>query len=111
MIAGAIFNLTENMLFKPTTIIKYTPTLLLSIDLNSNFIYKKKFETGFSYRYKNSMSALFALIINEKYRIGYSYKYQFANYGGNLSSHEIILRIDLNLNRNMRWLFHNKCFF
>ena len=57
------------------------------------------------------MSALFALIINEKYRIGYSYKYQFANYGGNLSSHEIILRIDLNLNRNMRWLFHNKCFF
>ena len=111
IIAGAIFNLTENILFKPTTIIKYTPTLPLSIDLNSNFIYKNKFETGVSYRYKNSMSALFALIIKEKYRIGYSYEYQFASYGGNLSSHEIVLRIDLDLKRNTRWLFHNKCYF
>ena len=111
MVAGSHFKLSDEILFKPTTIIKYTPTLPLSIDLNSNFIYKNKIETGLSYRYKNSMSAFFALIIKEKYRIGYSYEYQLANYGSNLSSHEIILRIDLNLNRNMRWLFHNKCFF
>ena len=111
MIAGAIFNLTENILFKPTTIIKYSPTLPISIDLNANFTYKNKIETGISYRYKNSVSALTALIVKEKFRIGYAYEYQLATYGANLSSHEIILRFDFNLKRNTRWLFHNRCYF
>jgi len=111
MVTGSHFQLSEDVLFKPTALIKHTPTLPLSIDLNSNFIYKNKIEAGLSYRHKNSISAFFALILKEKYRLGYSYEYQLANYGGNLSSHEIILRIDLNLKRNTAWLFHNKCYF
>lgn len=108
---GSIFNITEKILFKPSTLIKYTPSLPVSIDLNSNFIYNKRIETGVSYRYKNSISALAALIINEKFRIGYSYEYQLASYGPNFSSHEIMLRVDFTLERNTRWLFHNRCYF
>jgi type IX secretion system PorP/SprF family membrane protein len=111
IVLGSHFQLSENILLKPTTLIKFTPTLPLSVDLNSNFIYKNKIETGLSYRYKNSVSAFFALILKEKYRVGYSYEYQLANYGGNLSSHEIILHIDFNLKRKTKWLFHNKCYF
>lgn len=108
---GIIYDLTKEIKFKPTTIIKYTPTLPVSVDLNSNFIYKNKIEAGISYRYNTSISALFSIIKNKKYRIGYSYDYKLANYGSNLSSHEIIIRFDFDLKRNTRWLFHNKCSF
>ena len=109
--AGMMYNLSEDFKLKPSTIIKYTPSLPVSIDINSNLIYKDKLEAGLSYRYENSVSALFALIINKKYRIGYSYDYKLAKYGSNLSSHEIILRFDFDLRRNTRWLFHNRCYF
>lgn len=111
LVAGAIYNLSNNFKIKPTTIIKYNTTVPISIDFNSNFIYKNKIETGLSYRYNNSMSAMFALIIKEKFRIGYSYDSKLVNYGDNLSSHELILRFDLDLKRDKRWLFHNQCFF
>jgi hypothetical protein len=83
----------------------------ISIDLNANFLYEEIIEAGFSYRYENSVIALFALIINEKYRIRYAYDYNLFTPGGNFSSHEIIFHLDLNLKRNSRWLLHNKCYF
>jgi type IX secretion system PorP/SprF family membrane protein len=109
--AGMMYNISEDLKFKPSTIIKYTPSLPVSVDLNANLIYKEKIETGLSYRYDSSISALFALILNKKYRIGYSYDYKLAEHGSNLSSHEIILRLDFDLRRNTRWLFHNRCYF
>ncbi|OAD45795.1 PorP/SprF family type IX secretion system membrane protein [Polaribacter atrinae] len=109
--SGYIYEMSEELKFKPSTIIKYTPSLPISVDLNANFIYKEKVEAGLSYRYKESFSALFALVINKKYRIGYSYDNRLANYGNNLSSHEVIISFDLDLKRNTRWLFHNRCYF
>ncbi|QXP66839.1 type IX secretion system membrane protein PorP/SprF [Polaribacter sp. AHE13PA] len=109
--SGYIYEMSEELKFKPSMIIKYTPSLPVSIDLNANFIYKEIIEAGLSYRYKESMSALFAIVINKKYRVGYSYDNRLANYGENLSSHEIIISFDLDLKRNTRWLFHNRCYF
>ncbi|MCG1036035.1 PorP/SprF family type IX secretion system membrane protein [Polaribacter sargassicola] len=109
--SGYVFNLSDNLKLKPSTMVKYTTSLPISVDINSNLIYKDKIETGLSYRYQNSVSALFAIIINKKYRVGYSYDYTLAEYGSNLSSHEIIIRFDLDLNRSSHWLFHNRCFF
>lgn len=108
---GALFNVSDNIQFKPSTIVKYTTNLPVSIDFNTNFLYKNTLETGISYRYKNSVSALFAIIIKEKFRVGYSYDYNLSNFGSNLSSHEIVLQIDFSLKRNKRWLLHNKCYF
>jgi type IX secretion system PorP/SprF family membrane protein len=108
---GALFTVKENLLFKPSTMVRYAPNLPISIDINANFLYKDIIEAGLSYRYENSVSALFAIVINEKYRIGYAYDYKLSTLGGNLSSHEIIFHLDLNLKRNSRWLLHNKCYF
>ena len=108
---GAIYNLTKNFKLKPTTILKYSPTLPVSIDINTNVVYRDIIETGISYRYNKSITTLFAVIINKKYRIGYSYDYRLASYGSNLSSHEITLRFDFDLKRNKRWLFSNNCYF
>ncbi|WP_339659662.1 type IX secretion system membrane protein PorP/SprF [uncultured Polaribacter sp.] len=108
---GALFKISENVLFKPSTMVRYVSNLPVSIDLNANFLYKEVIETGVSYRHENSVSALFALIIKEKYRIGYAYDYKFSVIGGNLSSHEIIFHLDFDLHRSSRWILHNKCYF
>lgn len=101
----------NDIVFIPSTMIKFTPTLPISIDVNANFIYNKMIEAGVSYRHQNSVSGVVALIINEKFRIGYAYENYLASVGQNLNSHELILRVDLNLTRNKRWLFLNCCNF
>ena len=108
---GYVFELSEDLYFKPSTMIRYTSNLPVSIDINNNFMYKEIIEAGISYRYKNSISALFAVIINKKYRIGYAYDYMTNNVIGNLNTHEIILHVDFDLKRNSRWLRSVKCYF
>lgn len=108
---GALFQLSENVLFKPSTILSYASNLPISIDVNANFLYKEIIETGLSYRNDNSLSALFSLILDKKYRIGYAYNHKIANLGNNLNTHEFILHVDLDFQRNTRWLLHNKCYF
>jgi type IX secretion system PorP/SprF family membrane protein len=109
--AGVLFKLSDNLMFKPSTMVRYTANLPISIDINSNLLYKEFIEAGLSYRYQNSVSALFSVILNEKFRVGYSYDYKTMNLGSNLSSHEIILHLNLDFKRNTRWLRHNKCYF
>jgi type IX secretion system PorP/SprF family membrane protein len=108
---GALFTITEDLLFKPSTMIRYTANVPVSIDFNTNFLYNEVIEAGLSYRYQNSVSALFAIIVNEKFRIGYAYDYKTMNVGENLSSHEIILHLDVDFKRNTRWLRSTKCYF
>jgi type IX secretion system PorP/SprF family membrane protein len=101
----------SDVVFRPSTMIKYTPTLPVSVDINANFILNKKYEIGVSYRHQNSLSAMVSLIINKKYRIGYAYENYLSSIGQNLNSHELILRIDLKLERNKRWLNLDCCSF
>lgn len=108
---GTVFDLTDDVKFKPSTIVKHTPNLPTSIDINTNFLYKELIEVGASYRYKDSFSAMFALIIDKKYRIGYSYDHTLTNLG-KLNTHEIVLHVDFDLRRSgKRWLFQHECYF
>lgn len=107
--AGAVFELSENVEFKPSLIVKNNENLPITFDINSNLVYRDLVEGGISYRYENSLSVIFAVLLNNKYRVGYAYDHKFATFGDNLSSHEIILTVDLDLNRNSRWLETRKC--
>lgn len=109
--AGMRFELTESIMFKPSTMVKYTSNLPVSIDLNTNFLYKDQFEVGLSYRYNDSASAMFAVILNEKFRIGYAYDHTLTDLGTNLGTHEVVLHLDLDFKKKGRWLHHTKCYF
>jgi type IX secretion system PorP/SprF family membrane protein len=109
--AGYLFELSDKIMFKPTTMIRYTSSLPLSVDVNANFLYRDVIEAGISYRYQNSVSALFSIIVSKKYRIGYAYDHKLENIIGNFSSHEFILQMDFSFKRNTRWLRHNRCYF
>lgn len=109
--SGYLFELSENFSFKPTTMIRYTTNSPISVDVNANILFKEKIEAGISYRFNDSMSALFSLVIKEKYRIGYAYDYKINTAIGNFNTHEFILHVDFSILRNTRWLRHNKCYF
>lgn len=100
-----------DIVFIPSTMVKFTPTLPVSFDVNANFIFEKVVEAGLSYRYQNSVSAMVALVVGERFRIGYAYENYISSIGQNLNSHELILRIDLKLKRKNRWLFESCCYF
>lgn len=109
--AGTLFDLTQDIKLKPSTMIRYTANVPLSIDLNFNLFYKNLFEVGLSYRNQSAVSALFAVILNKKFRVGYAYDHKFDFAGGNFGTHEIILHLDINLKRNSHWLLSNECYF
>ncbi len=110
---GTVFELSKfgDVKFLPSTMIKYTPTLPISIDLNANFRFNNIFEFGVSYRHQNSVSAMASVILYNRIRIGYAYENYFTSAVQNLNTHEIILRVDLKLNRKNRWLFLDCCSF
>jgi len=111
--AGATFDLSKfnTITFVPSTLIKYTPTLPLSVDFNANFNFNKKFEAGISYRLQNSISAMASVVFYEKFRVGYAYENYLSGLGQNLNSHEIILRVDLDFKRNKKWIYRDCCSF
>lgn len=95
---GYVFNLTENIKFKPafmTKIIKNTP---LSADLTANFLFYDKFEIGAAHRFDDSFSGLVNYKVNKELRIGYAYDHTVNNLGQfNSGSHEIIILYDLDV--------------
>jgi type IX secretion system PorP/SprF family membrane protein len=109
--SGMLFDITEDIKFKPSTMIRYTANLPLSVDMNFNFFYKNLFETGLSYRHQETISAMFAVILNKKFRVGYAYDHKLNFAGGNFGTHEIILHLDINLKRNTHWLLSDECYF
>ncbi len=108
---GYRMELSEDLKFKPSTLIKYNSKLPLSVDVNANFLYKNFLETGVSYRFDDAVSIMVAFIQKEKFRIGYSYDLKTTDVGSNLSTHEIVLHLDLDLKRKGRWLLGSPCYF
>ncbi len=98
--AGYIFDLNDNVQFKPSTMLKAVQGSPLSIDLTGNFLINERFELGLGYRFGDSISGLVSFLVTEDLRVGYSYDYTTTNLGDfNSGTHEIFLQYDVNLSR------------
>jgi len=95
-IAGAVFNLSENLAFKPTTFVKVTSAVPIQADFTASFIIMKKLSLGAMYRTSDAFGALIGLNITQQLYLGYSYDWSFGLKTGtyNQGSHEIVLRYD-----------------
>jgi type IX secretion system PorP/SprF family membrane protein len=96
LIAGAVFNLSENLDFKPTALIKVTPAAPIQGDVTASFIIMNRLLLGVMYRTGDAVGGLVGVDITEQFHIGYSYDWslglQTSKY--NKGSHEIMLRYD-----------------
>ncbi|WP_108245126.1 PorP/SprF family type IX secretion system membrane protein [Muricauda brasiliensis] len=96
LIAGYVFDLNQNLKFKPATLVKYVSGAPLQWDLSANFLINEKFTLGASYRWSASISALAGFQITNNFFAGFAYDYQstkieqFSN-----GSYEVFLRFEL----------------
>jgi type IX secretion system PorP/SprF family membrane protein len=102
-IAGYVFDLSENLKFKPATIAKVIPGAPLSIDISGNFLFSEKFSIGLAYRWDDSVSGLIGLQVTESLNIGYAYDLTTSNYQNyNSGTHEVMLRYDIFKNLKLK---------
>ena len=100
LIAGTMLKISENLSFKPTTLIKVTPGAPAQADITGSFIIVNKLLLGAMDRSSDAAGLLVGFDITTKLHIGYSYdwSYGLSTSRYNQGSHEIMLRYDFFLN-------------
>lgn len=96
LIAGRVFDISDQVKFKPAALTKLVSGAPLQVDLSANFLFNEKLTLGVAYRWSAAMSAMVGFQINDSWNIGYGYDLEttrLANY--NSGSHEIFLRYEL----------------
>lgn len=71
--AGYVFELTDNLKFKPSTLVKTAFGAPLSFDVNANFLFNERFEIGASYRYEDAISGLVNFRVTDWVQVGFAY--------------------------------------
>ena len=95
--SGYVFDLTDNIKFKPFGLLKTAFNAPISFDLSTNFLFNEKFELGATYRFQDSFGAMANFAVTPSLRIGYAYDHVVSDLKvATASSHEIILLFDLN---------------
>ncbi|MGG5508308.1 MULTISPECIES: PorP/SprF family type IX secretion system membrane protein [unclassified Myroides] len=93
---GYVFDLTNDIKFKPAAMVKIEQGSPLQADVSANFMFVDKFTAGIAYRWDASVSGLVGFQVSENIFVGYSYDAEttkLANY--NSGSHEIFMRFTL----------------
>jgi type IX secretion system PorP/SprF family membrane protein len=95
-IAGALINLTDNLAFKPTTLVKVTMAAPIQADFTASFVIMKRLLIGAMVRTGDAFGGLVGIDITDQLHIGYSYDWSYGLKSGkyNKGSHELMLRYD-----------------
>ncbi|HLO73955.1 MAG TPA: type IX secretion system membrane protein PorP/SprF [Flavobacterium sp.] len=94
---GYVFDVSENIKFKPFFMLKSAFNAPSSLDLSTNFLFNQKFEAGVTYRLDDSFGAMVNYAITPNVKLGYAYDHIVSDLNVTTpSSHEIILLFDLN---------------
>ena len=70
---GVSFNMSNDITFSPSVMLKYINTVPLTFDVNGKIGYKNLCWAGYSYRYKSGMAVMAGIKIKDAVRFGYSY--------------------------------------
>lgn len=99
---GYVFDINENLKFKPFFMMKSAFGAPTSLDLSSNFLFYQKFEVGATYRLDDSFGAMVNYALTPNLKLGYAYDHIISDLNVTTpSSHEIILLFDLNFPRKV----------
>ena len=96
MMTGYTFDLSDNLLFKPSLLTKIVEGSPLQVDVSANFLLYDKLTLGVAYRWSAAISAMVGFQITDQLMLGFSYDEdttELANY--NDGSYEFFLRFEL----------------
>ena len=96
LIAGYVFDINENLKFKPATLVKAVSGSPLQWDASANFLIYDKLTLGASYRWSAALSAMAGFQVSDQIFIGFGYDYQTTDIEDfSDGSYEVFLRFDL----------------
>lgn len=99
---GYVFDINENVKFKPFFMAKSSFEAPASWDVSTNFMFKDKFEIGGTYRLDDSFGAMVNYAITPSLKIGYAYDHIVSDLKVTTpSSHEVILLFDVNFSKKV----------
>lgn len=94
--AGYVFQLSENVKLKPSTMVKSAFDAPVSFDVNLNALFYETFELGASYRFEDSFSGLVGFQVTPNIRVGYAYDHVTSDIKTvGPASHEVIVSFDI----------------
>lgn len=96
LIGGIVFNLSENIKFKPNFMAKAAVGSPFQYDLSANFLLAEKFWIGGIYRSGDAVGAMAQWIVNSRFRVGYAYDFtltdlKYYHYG----THELMISYEI----------------
>ena len=96
LIAGYVFDISDNVKFKPATMFKWVNGSPLQADVSANFLINNKFTLGASYRWDAALSALAGFHISNQVFLGMGYDFQTTDIEDHSNgSYEFFLRFDV----------------
>jgi type IX secretion system PorP/SprF family membrane protein len=97
-IAGSIHNLSPDIKFKPTMLIKATIGAPVEVDFSANFLLKEKFWLGAMYRTGDSFGFIAQWIIDKNLRLGYAIDFTTSNLRNyHYNTHEVMISYELRI--------------
>ncbi|GGX30575.1 PorP/SprF family type IX secretion system membrane protein [Aquimarina muelleri] len=98
LIAGHVFNISDDVKFKPAVLTKLVFGTPLQVDLSANFLLYDKFTLGAAYRWSAAISGNIGFQISDSMMIGFAYDRETTQLGNttfNDGSYEVFLRFEL----------------
>ncbi|MEM0519638.1 MULTISPECIES: PorP/SprF family type IX secretion system membrane protein [Aequorivita] len=96
LIAGYVFDISDDLKFKPAALVKLVSGSPLQADLSANFLLYDKLTLGAAYRWSAAMSGLVGFQATENIFIGFGYDYQTTDIEAySDGSYEIMFRFEL----------------
>jgi type IX secretion system PorP/SprF family membrane protein len=90
--AGYRMQLSEDISFLPSALIRYISPLPIGVDVNTKFQYQDILWLGASYRYNDGFAAMAGVNLNNSINIGYSYDIQTSSLNTvSRGTHEILI--------------------
>jgi len=96
LMAGYVFDLSQEIKFKPAALTKMVQGAPLQVDVSANFMFFDKLTIGAAYRWSAAFSAMVGFQVTDGLYIGYGYDNETTNLKNyNSGSHEIFLRYEI----------------
>ena len=93
---GLVFNISDNVKFKPTFMTKAVVGSPFQYDVSANFLLAEKFWIGGMYRSGDAYGAIVQWIINNRFRIGYAADFTFTDLKSyNQGIHEVMISYEI----------------
>ncbi|MFH4968378.1 type IX secretion system membrane protein PorP/SprF [Gaetbulibacter sp. M240] len=104
---GGVLDVTEDIKFKPASLLKATNGAPISVDLTANFLFYEKFWFGASYRMSNETAAIGGIVdlqVSRQLRVGYAYEKPISDIAAYTSgTHEVLVIFEFNfINSRLR---------